>query len=153
VAAGVFDGVEDGFAGVGGHEFDPGEHQHMAWVEDCWFSRRLWGDDPADQWATAPWDDDCDWEWTSAAADAPDELLALWRAAVQHSRARVAQAIAEGSGVCSGGSAFDRLAAVPWEGGEAPNLRWMVLHMIEEYARHNGHADLLREAIDGETGE
>jgi hypothetical protein len=37
--------------------------------------------------------------------------------------------------------------------GEAVSLRWIMLHMIEEYARHNGHADLLRERIDGATGE
>jgi hypothetical protein len=37
--------------------------------------------------------------------------------------------------------------------GEPVSLRWILVHMIEEYARHNGHADLLREAIDGETGE
>ena len=37
--------------------------------------------------------------------------------------------------------------------GEPTSLRWVLCHMIEEYARHNGHADLLREAIDGQTGE
>jgi hypothetical protein len=45
------------------------------------------------------------------------------------------------------------LAQRAWPNGERPSLRWMLLHMIEEYARHNGHADLLREAVDGETGE
>jgi hypothetical protein len=40
-----------------------------------------------------------------------------------------------------------------WPSGERPSLRWVVVHMIEEYARHNGHADLLREAVDGEVGE
>jgi hypothetical protein len=35
----------------------------------------------------------------------------------------------------------------------APSLRWILVHMIEEYARHNGHADLLRESVDGQTGE
>lgn len=37
--------------------------------------------------------------------------------------------------------------------GSRPSLRWVLLHLIEEYARHNGYADLLREAVDGETGE
>jgi hypothetical protein len=37
--------------------------------------------------------------------------------------------------------------------GKAPSLRWIVCHMIEEYARHNGHADLIRESVDGQTGE
>jgi hypothetical protein len=45
------------------------------------------------------------------------------------------------------------LAMRAWPNGERPSLRWMLVHMIEEYARHNGHADLLREAVDGETGE
>ncbi|MEY4162237.1 MAG: hypothetical protein RI939_966, partial [Actinomycetota bacterium] len=40
-----------------------------------------------------------------------------------------------------------------WDSGESPSLRWILVHMIEEYARHNGHADLIREAIDGSTGE
>ena len=37
--------------------------------------------------------------------------------------------------------------------GSAPSVRWILTHMVEEYARHNGHADLLREAVDGSTGE
>lgn len=40
-----------------------------------------------------------------------------------------------------------------WDNGDTPSLRWILVHMIEEYARHNGHADILREAVDGETGE
>jgi hypothetical protein len=47
----------------------------------------------------------------------------------------------------------DRLATRPADDGESPSLRWIVVHMIEEYARHNGHADLLRESVDGLTGE
>jgi hypothetical protein len=57
----------------------------------------------------------------------------------------VAEALASGG--------FDQPAKRSWPDGRAPNLRWIVAHMIEEYARHNGHADLLREAIDGQTGE
>jgi hypothetical protein len=45
------------------------------------------------------------------------------------------------------------LAERSWPDGRAPNLRWILCHMIEEYARHNGHADLLRESVDGLTGE
>ena len=45
------------------------------------------------------------------------------------------------------------LARRSWADGRTPSLRWIVCHMIEEYARHNGHADLLRESVDGETGE
>ena len=48
---------------------------------------------------------------------------------------------------------FDTPAEREWSEGGRPTLRWIVLHMIEEYARHNGHADLLREAVDGQVGE
>jgi hypothetical protein len=47
---------------------------------------------------------------------------------------------------------MDQLVARPRH-GESMSLRWIVVHMIEEYARHNGHADLLRELIDGAVGE
>ena len=47
----------------------------------------------------------------------------------------------------------ERLARRTWPDGRAPSLRWILVHMIEEYARHNGHADLLRESVDGLTGE
>jgi hypothetical protein len=69
----------------------------------------------------------------------------VWRASVERSRARVAEALADGG--------LDRPLAVPFADGSAPSLRWLLVHMIEEYARHNGHADLLRESVDGQTGE
>jgi uncharacterized damage-inducible protein DinB len=119
--------------------------KHMALVEDYWFSQRLLGHEPAAEWANVDWDADGDWEWNSALDDEPDELRALWERGCERSEQMVAMALNDGG--------FDRLAAVPWPTGDAPNLRWIVLHMIEEYARHNGHADLLREAVDGTTGE
>jgi len=51
------------------------------------------------------------------------------------------------------GGGLDRPAQRPWPDGSAPSLRWILVHMIEEYARHNGHADLLRERIDGRIGQ
>ena len=51
------------------------------------------------------------------------------------------------------GGGLEQLARRTWPDGRALSLRWMVCHMIEEYARHNGHADLLRESVDGLTGE
>jgi hypothetical protein len=48
---------------------------------------------------------------------------------------------------------LERLARRTWPDGRAPSLRWILCHMIEEYARHNGHADLIRESVDGLTGE
>jgi uncharacterized damage-inducible protein DinB len=119
--------------------------KHLAWVEDYWCSRRLVGNPPAAPWAEVDWESDRDWEWHSAAGDEPDTLHALWRASVDRSRALVAEAIATGG--------LGTAIAVPWPDGTAPNLRWVLVHLIEEYARHNGHADLLREAADGATGE
>ncbi len=48
---------------------------------------------------------------------------------------------------------LDRLAERSWPDCRRPSLRWILLHLVEEYARHNGHADLLRESVDGLTGE
>lgn len=118
--------------------------KHLAYVEDHWFQRVLAGEPPAPPWDTVDWTIDHDWEWHSAAHDTPDELVALWQAAIERSRTHTARALADGGP--------DRLAT-PDAHGTRPNLRWILLHMIEEYARHNGHADLLREAVDGETGE
>ncbi len=120
--------------------------KHLAHVEDLWFSQRLNGEDPAPPWDTVDWKADPDWDWHSAAGDSPEQLRTLWEDAVARSRSLVAEALAEGG--------LDRSAAWidDWY-GEAPSLRWIVCHMVEEYARHNGHADLLRESVDGLTGE
>jgi len=120
--------------------------KHMALVESGWFSRSLHGHEREAPWDAIDWEADPDWDFNSAASDSPEELLALWRRAVARSRELVAEALASGEG-------FDRLAVRAWPDGTRPSLRWIVVHMIEEYARHNGHADLLRESIDGETGE
>ena len=119
--------------------------KHMAYVEDNWFSRSLYGNEKAAPWDTVDWTADRDWDWHSAADDSPDEVMALWQAAVDRSRALVAEALADGG--------LDQLARRGWDDGQVPSLRWIVVHMIEEYARHNGHADLIRESVDGETGE
>ncbi len=119
--------------------------KHMAYVEEHWFSRALHGNEMGPPWDSVDWAADRDWEWHSAAGDAPDQLRALWDHAVARSRELVADALA--------GGGLDQLARRAWPDGVAPSLRWIVVHMIEEYARHNGHADLLRESIDGQTGE
>jgi uncharacterized damage-inducible protein DinB len=119
--------------------------KHMACVESGWFWRSLFGRDREPPWDTVDWDADPDWDWHSAADDTPEELFALWQDAIDRSRSRVSDALAEGG--------LGRLALRPWPDGTAPSLRWVLVHMIEEYARHNGHADLLRESIDNQTGE
>src|SRR5262249_61980985 len=96
-------------------------------------------------WDTVDWDAAPDWEWHSAAGDTPEQLMTLWQDNVARSRSAVAEAMA--------GGGLDLLAQRTWPDGRAPNLRWIACHMIEGYARHNGHADLIRESVDGLTGE
>ena len=119
--------------------------KHMALVEESWFSRRLHGRDWGPPWDAVDWQADPDWDWHLATEDSPEELFALWQGAVARSRSLVADALADGGP--------GRLAKVVWPDGRSPSLRWILCHMIEEYARHNGHADLLRESVDGQTGE
>ncbi len=117
--------------------------KHMAYVEDHWFSRALHGNDAAAPWAAVDWKADEDWDWHSAADDTPEQLLDLWQASVARSRQLAADALADGG--------LDTPARRAWPDGRAPSLRWIYVHMIEEYARHNGHADLLRESVDGQN--
>jgi uncharacterized damage-inducible protein DinB len=119
--------------------------KHLALVEDGWFSRCLHGQDRQPPWDAVDWTAQPDWDWDSADEDSPEQLFALWQGAVERSRALTATALA--------GGGLDQLAQRRWPDGRAPNLRWILCHMIEEYARHNGHADLLRESVDGVTGE
>jgi uncharacterized damage-inducible protein DinB len=119
--------------------------KHLAYVEDLWCSRSLHGRDPQPPWDTVDWKADPDWDWHSAEADTPEQLHALWRDAVERSRSMVEEALADGG--------LGQLARRTWPDGRAPSLRWILVHLIEEYARHNGHADLIRESLDGLTGE
>ena len=119
--------------------------KHLAYVEDQWFSRWLRGWDPAPPWDTVDWKADRDWDWHLAADDSPEELFTLWEDTVARSRSSVDEALADGG--------LDQLARRTWPDGRAPSLRWILVHMVEEYSRHNGHADLLRESVDGQTGE
>lgn len=119
--------------------------KHMAFVEELWFSRSLHGNEYQPPWDAVDWKSDPDWEFRSAADDTPEQLRSLWQDAVERSRALTAEALASGG--------LDQLSKRTWPDGRAPSLRWILCHMIEEYARHNGHADLMRESVDGETGE
>jgi uncharacterized damage-inducible protein DinB len=119
--------------------------KHLSFVEDWWCSRWLHGRDPQPPWDGVDWDADPDWDWRSAATDTPEQLRRRWEETVARSRSSVAEALADGG--------LDRPARRTWPDGRAPSLRWILLHLVEEYARHNGHADLLRESVDGLTGE
>lgn len=115
--------------------------KHMALVEDTWFHDRLLGHGPPEPWASAPWDEDQDWEFHSAVDDPPEELFRLYQVACERSRAAVDEVVD-----------LEALARKAPRRGDV-SLRWILLHMIEETARHNGHADLLRENIDGAVGD
>jgi Protein of unknown function (DUF664) len=119
--------------------------KHLALIEDEYFSRRLHGRDLGPPWDTADWDADPDWEWHSAAEDSPEQLFALWQDAVARSRFLVAEALADGG--------LEQLGRHTWPDGRAPSLRRILIDLIEEYARHVGHADLIRESVDGLVGE
>lgn len=119
--------------------------KHMAFVERYWFAKRLLGRPMGEPWGGVDWKAEPDWEWTSSLHDDLAELRGLWQRCCDESRAIVGDALRSGS--------LDTLCVTPWPSGESPSLRWVLVHMIEEYARHNGHADLLREFVDGETGE
>jgi len=119
--------------------------KHLALVEDHWFGFHLHGRARSAPFGAVDWDVDPEWEWRTAADDSPADLFALWAQAKDRARAAVTEALSAGG--------LEFLARRPWRDGTAPSLRWILMHMIEEYARHNGHADLLREAIDGQTGE
>ncbi|PWH06054.1 mini-circle protein [Brachybacterium endophyticum] len=122
-----------------------GMMKHLAYVEDDWFSRDLHDEPLREPWASVDWRTRPDWEWETGRTDDPADVRALWDECVARARTLAARTYdAEGLGA----------RARRREGGSpGPSLRWIMTHMIEEYARHNGHADLLRESIDGETGE
>lgn len=119
--------------------------KHLALVEALVFFDRFLGRSTGPPWESIDWDADPDWEWRTAANDTPEELFALWRDAVGRSRAVVEEALANGG--------LDTLAHVKFRQGESPSLRRLLIDLIEEYARHVGHADLIRESIDGLRGE
>jgi len=116
---------------------------HLTLVEDSWFRERFVGEQPAPPWDTVDWDADPDWEFAHAASVDPEDLREGYRAACERSR-EVVRAT---------GDLSQLSVAVSRRTGEHFDLRWIMLHMIEETARHAGHADLLREALDGTVGE
>jgi hypothetical protein len=116
--------------------------KHLALVEDKYTYEFVTGQPYGAQWKAY---DGRDWEWRSAADDSPEELYALWRGAVQRSRAAWAAALADGG--------LDQPSKFITPSGESPNLRRALVDLHDEYARHVGHADLMREAVDGLVGE
>lgn len=121
--------------------------KHLALVEDEYFTVRLAGESYGPPWSAhaADFEADPDWEWHSAPDDAPEELYALYDGATARSREHLQRALSAGG--------LDQLVDVGWTDGRRPSLRRLLCDLIEEYGRHTGHADLLREAADGRVGE
>jgi len=115
--------------------------KHLGLVENSWLRDRFAGEGMSEPWASTDWDADRDWEWHSARDDSPAEIWALYEEMVADADVVIASA------------GLDDLSAQTSRTGEPFNLRWILVHLIEEYARHNGHADLIRESIDGSVGE
>ena len=118
--------------------------KHLARAEDEIFFSRLHGRPLPEPWASAPWDTDPDWDFNSARDDSPAYLYALWNEATARSRETVRIALAS--------DGLDQPSTIGWN-GEMASLRRLLFDLVEEYGRHTGHADLLREAVDGVTGE
>ncbi|WP_035697499.1 DinB family protein [Glycomyces tenuis] len=119
--------------------------KHLARVEEEKFSHMLHDRPFGEPWTTADWEADPEWDWNSAAEDTPEQLMELWSGAVARSRLLLAEALEHGG--------LDQLVRCTWLDGGSPSLRRMMIDLIEEYARHTGHADLIRESVDGLVGE
>jgi uncharacterized damage-inducible protein DinB len=115
---------------------------HLALVEETWLEARFLGLPEREDWITVNWEKDPDWEFRTAVTMDPDKLRQRYRDACERSRQAAAQA-----------ASLDQLSMISRKDGSKFSLRWVLLHLIEETARHAGHADLLREAIDGSVGE
>ena len=127
--------------------------KHLTFVEFWWFEAIARGEPTSEPWVSVDWDADPDWDWHSAAQDSAADLRALWSRQVEGSRQIVVGLLADGDDADDDGAAALARTHRIREGQDPVSLRWILTHMIEEYGRHCGHADLLREAIDGQTGE
>lgn len=115
--------------------------RHMALVEDIWFHWRFLGGGVLREWPH-PLTEGFDGVMETADGEDGDTLVA-----------EIERSIARSDAVIAGADSLDSIAANPAFDGQYPNLRWILVHMIEEYARHCGHADFIRESIDGRTGD
>jgi hypothetical protein len=123
-----------------------GMMKHLAFVESGWFSEDFRGEPLMAPFDSAPWQKDRDWDWHTSDQDSPEQLRAWFDQAVMNSDRIIDEALTV--------DGLDQPSVAKYRRtGEPYSLRWIMLHMIEEYARHNGHADLIRESIDGSVGE
>ncbi|GLZ02234.1 DUF664 domain-containing protein [Actinoplanes sp. NBRC 103695] len=109
--------------------------KHLALIEDYYTSKWVTGEQMGAPWDQADFDADPDWEWRTGAQDSPEELYALWFGAVRRTQKALASIRPEEPSL------------------KGANFRRLLVDLHDEYARHTGHADLLREAVDGLVGE
>ncbi|WP_432946335.1 DUF664 domain-containing protein [Kribbella sp. CA-253562] len=119
--------------------------KHLALQEDYTVRVKFQGGDLGTPWQELGWDGSGTWEFETAAQDSPEQLYAWYDDSVARSRRLVAEALADGG--------LGQDAHVAWPDGTHASLRRLLFDLVEEYGRHTGHADLLREAVDGVTGE
>jgi uncharacterized damage-inducible protein DinB len=115
---------------------------HLALVEEAWLEEEFLGQAPREDWRGVDWEADRDYEFRAALEKEPDWL-----------RRRYADACDRARRVAADADSLDSVSVSVRSNGKPFTLRWVLLHLIEETARHAGHADLLREAIDGSSGE
>jgi hypothetical protein len=119
--------------------------KHLAAMEDYTFTVKLTGEPLGEPWTGWGWDGSNDWELESAADDEPADLYGLYDAAVDRSRERLAAFLS--------GDTLDQPVHATGPDGQPVLLRRLLCDFLEEYSRHTGHADLIREAVDGRVGE
>lgn len=118
--------------------------KHLAVVEDDVFAWRIAGERPTARLQAPPGTDIDTWQFNVGDDETAEQVYALWDDAVERSRARMADIVTSGS--------LSDTGALKFEKGR-PSIRRHLCDLIEEYGRHTGHADLIREAIDGRVGE
>jgi uncharacterized damage-inducible protein DinB len=111
---------------------------HMRWVEHSWIENRFVGGPDLGPWT----DEEPDKEFSIGAETPIEQTLSEYD-----------QQIARTDAIIAGLDLDDRSKTLRFRNGDAPTLRWVILHLIEENARHNGHLDILREQLDGTTGD
>jgi hypothetical protein len=116
--------------------------KHLAYMEDLNFTQELARGELPRPWAEVDAATRSEWAFTSADLDSPETLYGLWRDAVDRSRAAILDALTRGGP-----------GATYLSGDQESTVRRLMVDMIEEYGRHTGQADLIREAIDGRVGE
>lgn len=114
---------------------------HLAIVEHWWFWQFFAGNDQLEPWASMDFKDSPDWEFEHSDEFDPEVIIQRYRDEIDRARTIIAST-----------DSLEQLSVMD-RNGEKRSMRWIVIHMIEETARHAGHADLIRESIDGETGD